>query len=366
MAIKAFPFVSELLEDQPDRAIDEKDFRKLFSSYYTTGIFPNPSNSFQVTASGGMNITVQKGKANLNGVFAFEETETKTLTISTADTTNDRIDSIVLKLDDSTAVRNVDYIIKKGSPSSAPTRPTLTRNETVYEISLADIYVAKGTTQITQANITDTRMETERCGWVLPIQEIDTDTLYNQIKGDLSSFKSTEQENFTQWFNGIKCQLGTDIAGNLQNQINDIKETYIAKSNVLDSLSEIKKETEIGVSIGAQGFKEYISKNKFTTFETGDILQILELENGYIKIMGKTDSLTLNYDEFSKGFSKEIDLSNYNIDLSKRCFLQCSQEYGAGFDNVSLFLNGNKLRIISKVKTQSYFINWSIEGVVKE
>lgn len=354
VTLSGMPFISQ----SGDRKTGTEMWRDLFKSYFTNGVF---NGGLSVTAGSGMAVSVDVGMFHINGVTAFNKSK-QTVDIGSISTKT--VCYIVGRIDDNVGVRNPQIDVIKGTTEP----PTLTRNSTIYEIALARLDIPASTTQITNAMIDNAvKLDTNLCGIVASaVKTLDTDDFYNQIKADLAGFKSTEQEAFTQWFDSIKGQLSTEQAGNLQNQINNIKETYTAKSSVLDDLKSIKAETKSGVPVGAKGLKEYISKNKFTTFETGDILQILELENGYIKIMGKTDSMTLNVDTTSGGYSKEIDLSNYNIDLSKRCYLQCSQEYGAGFDNVSLFLNGNKLRVISRVKTQSYFINWSIEGVVKE
>lgn len=52
------------------------------------------------------------------------------------------------------------------------------------------------------------------------------DALITKIKTDyqteITQFESTQQQVFTTWFDLIKGQLGTDVAGNLQNQITEV------------------------------------------------------------------------------------------------------------------------------------------------
>ena len=133
----------------------------------------------------------------------------------------DRIDRIVLRLDLSVDVRAIDLYVLKGVEASAPIAPGLTRNNTIYEIALADILVSKNSTSISQPRITDTRLNTELCGIVTGlITQVDTTTLYSQVQADLASFQSVEQASFKAWLESIQDLLDEDVAGNLINLIN--------------------------------------------------------------------------------------------------------------------------------------------------
>lgn len=47
-------------------------------------------------------------------------------------------------------------------------------------------------------------------------------TIKTDYRNEITQFESTQQQVFTTWFDLIKGQLGTDVAGNLQNQITEI------------------------------------------------------------------------------------------------------------------------------------------------
>jgi len=66
-----------------------------------------------------------------------------------------RYDEIVIEVDSTDAVRANTIKVVKGSASSSPSRPTLTRTPTVNQYSLATVYRAGGSTVITQGNITN-------------------------------------------------------------------------------------------------------------------------------------------------------------------------------------------------------------------
>ena len=87
------------------------------------------------------------------------------------------------------------------------------------------------TATIAQERITDTRLDTARCGIVAAINsKIDTTALYNQIQADLASFKGTEQAEFLAWFENIKGKLSGDVAANLQAQIEGKQDKITAEN----------------------------------------------------------------------------------------------------------------------------------------
>lgn len=99
---------------------------------------------------------------------------------------------------------------------------------------LASIDVGVGVATITNANITDRRPDKTYCGFVEGVvQQIDESNLFLQFTS-----------MFNNWFNSIKGQLGTDVAGSLQNQITDLK----------NSLPTIRSGTDVpDNSLGKDG-----------------------------------------------------------------------------------------------------------------
>lgn len=165
-----------------DRPYVSADLREVYANFFTNGVFMDESTSLQVmNATGGMNVYVKPGTCHINGAFGVE-TEQRTLQLDAASASLDRIDTIVARIDLSIEARSLDLYVVKGTPAADPVRPNLTRNETVWELGLADVYLPKGITTISQGRISDTRLETQRCGAVTPFAEFDTTTLYEQLK----------------------------------------------------------------------------------------------------------------------------------------------------------------------------------------
>lgn len=226
-----------------DRAITSAPLRKLINNLITDGVLPNPSTNMQVSAGDGMNIFVQPGFALCSGCMKLEEDQ-RTLAVQAADATYDRIDTVVLRTNDNDDERICDFYIVQGVPAASPVRPELTRTESIWEIGLADLFVAKNTTAMSNQRITDTRYETERCGIMSAINEFDTTTLYQQIQADLSNFQETEQAEFIEWFGYIKGQLTEDAAGSLLERIEEID----AKLGTTD-ISEYSDGTVTGIVV---------------------------------------------------------------------------------------------------------------------
>lgn len=254
-----------------DRGISSAPLRSLIKKLFSDGVMPNPSTNMQVVASTGMNVQVQAGFAITGGCLKLLESA-ETLTIEAASTLP-RIDAIVLRLDDNDNVRTCELAVKKGTAASSPVAPTVRRDEVMWEICLAQIAVAANTTVITNANITDTRLDTDLCGYISSISEFDTTTLYQQIQSDLEFFREDEQARLTAWFDTFIDELTTDQAINLQNQIN-VLDYKIDNLDVLDTTEEIAANTDPGKITGALATKSVIDSLSaltnalYSTFDT--------------------------------------------------------------------------------------------------
>lgn len=206
-----------------DRAISSAPLRKLYKSLFSDGILPNPSTNLQVAAVSGRVVKVFAGFALCNGCQKLQEEDLE-IQLPVADARHDRIDTVVLRLDDNEDVRACELEIVSGEAKSNPQPPSLTRSDSIWEIGLANIYRKANSTEVTNASITDTRYDTSRCGIISSISQFDTMTLYQQIEADLKEFKTVNQAEILAWFEIIKGQLSGDIAVNLQMQINEFRE----------------------------------------------------------------------------------------------------------------------------------------------
>ena len=205
-----------------DRVYSAATFAHYFSLLVKNGVFPDPSTGMQVKASTSpdMHISVQPGSGWVNGYYiTVPENDPELLTVPTANPSLSRIDSVIMGLN--YVDREIQLYIKSGAVSASPSAVSLQRDNDLYEMELAQITVAAGVASIYQANITDMRQNTSRCGIVKgTIEQIDTTDLFAQYN-----------DAFQTWFADLQAQLTGNVAANLQNQVNSLK---TEKVNVSD------------------------------------------------------------------------------------------------------------------------------------
>jgi hypothetical protein len=194
-----------------DRRYKAEEWAEYFASFIANGVFPNPSTGLQVLASNSMIITVNTGKAWINGYFYFN-TSNLTITLDNADGVLNRIDRIVVRWDLQDRVISVQ--VKKGTYSATPSAAAIQRDADAYELVLADVYVGAGAVSISQANITDRRLNSNLCGLVVgTVGELDTTAFSAQLQGwfELYQEMSAEQyNNLKSYMNSLQIQSDAD------------------------------------------------------------------------------------------------------------------------------------------------------------
>ncbi len=194
-----------------DRRYKAEEWAEYFASFIANGVFPNPSTGLQVLASNSMIITVNTGKAWINGYFYFN-TSNLTITLDNADGVLNRIDRIVVRWDLQDRVISVK--VKKGIYSANPSAAAIQRDADAYELVLADVYVGAGAVSVSQANITDQRLNSFLCGLVVgTVGELDTTAFSAQLQGwfELYQEMSAEQyNNLKSYMNSLQIQSDAD------------------------------------------------------------------------------------------------------------------------------------------------------------
>lgn len=168
-----------------DRTYRAEQLRRILMKVFSNGVFAETPEAFVVTARGGNSVSVSSGTCHIQGGIGVEQSSR--IMMFSPDGNQPRIDTIVLRWDSNIEQRDIDIYVKQGVPSSSPVRPSLTRNDTVWELGIADVHIPAGSTSIQQSRITDTRLETARCGIVTPFTTIDTTTFFLQIQDAINS-----------------------------------------------------------------------------------------------------------------------------------------------------------------------------------
>lgn len=218
-----------------DRVYTAEIFARYFASFIGNGVFPNPSTNLQVLApsSPGFYTETQVGKGWINGYFGWT-IGTEYLNHSISSGTYDRYDAVVVRW--SNAGRTMTLAVKEGEPAYAAVKPVPQRDDDVWELILAYVFIGRGVSTITQLDIEDTRYNSELCGIVHGVvDQVDTTTIAIQLQGFIDSYiqlsiarydeylvKLQEQldayqQEFNDWWDDIKEILDDDAVGNILN-----------------------------------------------------------------------------------------------------------------------------------------------------
>lgn len=192
VVLKSFPFDSmEVLNEEsgqmePDRVYEAEIFRKYFAKFLSTGVYFGDyknykENSMKVILDNGLNIKVLKGAGIIEG--ADYELEEDTIIVLERPITGERIDRIVVRLDKTLAERHTYLDIKQGN-GTIPAE--LQRDDNIYEICIAEVLV-KSTSNITESDIVDKRIDKNLCGIVTSLISIDGEELYQRFQEYIDS-----------------------------------------------------------------------------------------------------------------------------------------------------------------------------------
>ncbi|MBD5563532.1 hypothetical protein FDF42_07395 [Clostridium botulinum] len=322
-----------------DRRYKAEDFREYFASFISNGVFPNPSNNLQVIANNDMTITIKAGKGWINGAI-YINTDDYILNIDVADGVLNRIDKVVLRMD--TAERKIYSYVKKGQFASSPTAPTLQRDADAYEIALADVAVNKGAISITQANITDLRLDKNLCGIVHgTVDQIDVTTLFNQYSTRFKIKSEEFEKEFEDWLKTLKDVLGEDTAGNLLNLITKNTESI---NNIKSDLADIT--TEIGteeLKTNAKDIKSSINE-LFISASNGKTKVATAITGKGIPASGSDsyDTLSNKIKNIKTGYTQNDLINIENVEFSIKNI------FSKNMDSGMLFF----------IKDYIYIINW--------
>ena len=275
-----------------DRKYDAIQLSSLFDGLIVDGVFVSIGTCFAVKAKGGLTVDVGIGKAWFNHTWTLNDAVLP-LEAPISEVLLDRIDAVVLEVDSSESVRANSIKFIQGTPSSQPVRPTMASSETLHQYPLCYIYRAAGSTEITQADITN-MVGTEETPFITGIlQTISLDELLGQWQNELDQFISSEQSDFTDWmndekneynawfeqmksdliqeqaflddwiaseqsdfltwFNQMKGQLSTDAAGNLQLEIDKEEINRILLVGFADGTKQFSDDGTVITSTASDG-----------------------------------------------------------------------------------------------------------------
>jgi hypothetical protein len=172
-----------------DRRYSADQLGNYFKGLISNGVFEKVGKAFIVTSNNDMSINVGSGKAYINEKW-IENDKTANYSIDASDTAYARIDTVVIRLD--YTARTISIKILKGTASPTPTAVSITRNNSVYDLKLAEVKVNANVTKITTSDISDYRLDTRVCGFVTGvIKQVDTSDLFLQMQEDYKAVRNS-------------------------------------------------------------------------------------------------------------------------------------------------------------------------------
>ena len=168
MSIKAFPL------NQQEYSYNAQDVMKYYAGR-NSGVFET-GNNLKVSANGGLELRINTGMGWLAKDYvasvAFWNESVEYRMVEAGHDTYNRIDLVVVSWNFIQQEQNPKLIIRKGTPASSPSVPSLVNDSSTIEIALARINVAKGAITLSDSNIVDLRGNDTYCPMVYDEQTI--------------------------------------------------------------------------------------------------------------------------------------------------------------------------------------------------
>lgn len=194
MAQEKYGFFDSSGEDT--RSYNAADMAIAFHSLASNGVAALDTN-LQVTAEGStMRTLVGYGTAMIEGYYYKLRDDGSGIQAFTHTTEAElnHIDRIILRLDFTARTIAVTKLI--GTAAATPEAPELTRDDEIYELSLAQVLVQAGASEILSADITDERDDDDVCGLIAP-ESLRVSSIISLIAEQTSGMLTKSEQSLT-------------------------------------------------------------------------------------------------------------------------------------------------------------------------
>lgn len=159
----------------------------------TSGVYGAGGNAAVTAVPNSMQVSVAAGigwltDADGNGIVWWSSAA-DALTIDPAHSTLNRIDRIIVEWYVGDYSNKPEIRVLKGTNASTPSAPALTNNTLYRQLSLAQVSIPAGTTEIIDSLITDERLDPTVCGIVTETVTVDTSMIDSQFQAFLASIE---------------------------------------------------------------------------------------------------------------------------------------------------------------------------------
>lgn len=166
----------------------------------TSGVYAGDGNAAVSAVQNAMQVQVAAGigwivDINGNGVCWWFDSPI-TLDIQAAEPTGtlNRIDRVIVEWQTTDYADKPEVKVLTGTSASTPVPPALTNTSTIRQLSLAQVSIPAGTTELTNVLVTDERLDPTVCGLVSETVTADTSMISAQYSAAVQELYSAIQE----------------------------------------------------------------------------------------------------------------------------------------------------------------------------
>lgn len=279
-----------------DRKYDALQFSSIFDGIIRDGVFGTCGSAFAVTKNPNvpMVVDVAPGRAWFNHTWTLNDA-IHSLTLGSSDPILNRIDAVVLEINNDENVRtNTIKIVEGEKFEGNPSRPELIHSEHINQYAIAYISVPAKSTDVDASKINNVVGTSETPLVTGLIQMVDITNLLTKYDSDIAAMEETQAAEFREWFQHLQNELDANQAANLQRQIDAGNQSHVRKENVKNTYDSIMSSTDQNDVTGAIGIKDV------TTTLTNNINEnVTNLINNNMNIINSrltaNDGLVFNF-----------------------------------------------------------------------
>ena len=260
-----------------DRKYNSIQISMIFDGIISDGIYATVGEAMVVKATSEDNVVVVgPGRGWFDHTWNYNDSDLP-VNAPISDVLLKRIDALVIDINSNENHRENKIMWVQGTPSSNPVRPTMINTLERHQYPLCYVERKPNVEKILQADITN-MVGSSECPFVTGIlQTIDIDQLllqwkdqwaqfvityektadewmddqkadftayYNEFKRQMDAFEAASGKEFNDWFASIQDIFDGSVAGNLQNEINQITETeFLRYYGLINSVTIINDST---------------------------------------------------------------------------------------------------------------------------
>ena len=260
-----------------DRKYNAIQMSMIFDGIISDGIYATIGEAMVVKATSEDNVVVVgPGRGWFDHTWNYNDADLP-VNAPISDVLLKRIDALVIDINSNENHRENKIMWVQGKPSSKPVRPTMINTLERHQYPLCYVERKPNVEKILQADITN-MVGSSECPFVTGIlQTIDIDQLllqwkdqwaqfvityektadewmddqkadftayYNEFKRQMDAFEAASGKEFNDWFASIQDIFDGSVAGNLQNEINQITETeFLRYYGLINSVTIINDST---------------------------------------------------------------------------------------------------------------------------